>query len=447
MALTGRLGAARAAAGCSSSRCVGVSAGVVLRGRLVRAGARSRVDLALAGPVAATAASPDAATRRCASASAADVTLRVTNTGRRRSAAAVRDAWPPSAGARNRHRHRSTCRPASGARSRPSLRADPARRPARRPGDACAPSGPLGLAARQGSHARAVAGAGRCRRSRRASTCRRSWPGCASSTAGRRCSCAGRAREFDSLREYVRGDDVRSIDWRASARAARRRGPHLAARARPARAARARHRRGPSAGRVGDAPRLDAAMDAALLLAALAARAGDRVDLLAGDRRVRAARAGLAGAASCWPRSSTRWPPLEPELVETDWEPSLAEVLQPRAASARSSCCSPRSTRRRSRRACCPCCRLLTRRHRVRARLGRRPAGRARWPPAAATPTRCTTPRPAHVQCSPGAGSRRPARPRSASTVVEGDPEELPPRPGRRATSRSRPPAGSEPGC
>ena len=28
----------------------------------------------------------------------------------------------------------------------------------------------------------------------------------------------GEGTEFDSLREYVRGDDVRSIDWRASAR-------------------------------------------------------------------------------------------------------------------------------------------------------------------------------------------------------------------------------------
>ena len=36
-----------------------------------------------------------------------------------------------------------------------------------------------------------------------------------------------------------------------------------------------------AAARVGDAPRLDAAMDAALLLAALAGRAGDRVDLFA----------------------------------------------------------------------------------------------------------------------------------------------------------------------
>ena len=29
----------------------------------------------------------------------------------------------------------------------------------------------------------------------------------------------GQGTEFDSLREYVRGDDVRSIDWRATARA------------------------------------------------------------------------------------------------------------------------------------------------------------------------------------------------------------------------------------
>ena len=29
----------------------------------------------------------------------------------------------------------------------------------------------------------------------------------------------GAGSEFDSLREYARGDDVRSIDWRATARA------------------------------------------------------------------------------------------------------------------------------------------------------------------------------------------------------------------------------------
>ena len=47
-----------------------------------------------------------------------------------------------------------------------------------------------------------------------------------------------------------------------------------------------------SAARIGDEPRLDAAIDAALLLAVLAARADDRVDLLAVDTAVRAAVAG-----------------------------------------------------------------------------------------------------------------------------------------------------------
>ena len=28
----------------------------------------------------------------------------------------------------------------------------------------------------------------------------------------------GRGTEFDSLRDYVRGDDIRAIDWRATAR-------------------------------------------------------------------------------------------------------------------------------------------------------------------------------------------------------------------------------------
>ena len=113
-----------------------------------------------------------------------------------------------------------------------------------------------------------------------------------------------------------------------------------------------------SAGRVGDVPRLDAAMDAALLLAALAARAGDRVDLLAGDRRVRArvvgaSRSPLLGdlVDARWPRWSPRWwrrtgrcwrarcgtmsrqrslvvlfTPLEPAAVEESLLPTLADA-------------------------------------------------------------------------------------------------------------------------
>ena len=51
-----------------------------------------------------------------------------------------------------------------------------------------------------------------------------------------------------------------------------------------------------SAARFGDAPRLEAQLEAALLLAALASRAGDRVELVAVDRAVRARVAGASGA-------------------------------------------------------------------------------------------------------------------------------------------------------
>ena len=59
-------------------------------------------------------------------------------------------------------------------------------------------------------------------------------------------------------------------------------------------------------------------MDAALLLAALAARAGDRVDLLAGDRRVRARVVGASRTPLLGDLVSAM-APLEPALVEADW--------------------------------------------------------------------------------------------------------------------------------
>ena len=92
----------------------------------------------------------------------------------------------------------------------------------------------------------------------------------------------GQGTEFDVLREYVIGDDVRSIDWRASARA-----HDVVVRTwRPERDRRVicvLDTGRTSAARIGDEPRLDAAIDAALLLAVLATRADDRVDLLALD--------------------------------------------------------------------------------------------------------------------------------------------------------------------
>jgi uncharacterized protein (DUF58 family) len=68
-------------------------------------------------------------------------------------------------------------------------------------------------------------------------------------------------------------------------------------------------------------------MDAALLLAALASRAGDRVDLLAYDRRVRALVQGRS-AGDVLPSLVNAMAPLEPELVETDARGLAATALR-----------------------------------------------------------------------------------------------------------------------
>lgn len=136
----------------------------------------------------------------------------------------------------------------------------------------------------------------------------------------------GQGTEFDSLREYVVGDDVRSIDWRASARASD-------VMIRTWRPERDRHVLivldcgRTSAGRVGDAPRLDAAIESALLLAALAGRAGDRVDVLAWDRTVRGAVQGRSGA-DLMAATTSMLAGVDPSLVETDWQRLASEVTR-----------------------------------------------------------------------------------------------------------------------
>lgn len=135
----------------------------------------------------------------------------------------------------------------------------------------------------------------------------------------------GQGTEFDSLREYVIGDDVRSIDWRATAR----RADVVVRTWRPERDRRVvivLDTGRTSAGRVGvdptradpgGWPRLDWSMDAALLLAALAARAGDHVDFLAHDR---VSRAGVFNASrtELLAQLVNAMAPLEPALVESD---------------------------------------------------------------------------------------------------------------------------------
>lgn len=248
----------------------------------------------------------------------AAVQLTVVNPSRRRLRAHLRDAWPPSSWDpgtdQTASRHRLDVPP--GERRRVTTFLRPTRRGDRQAERVTVRSfGPLGLAARQGSHrvpwkVRVLP----------PFTSRKHLP----SRLARLRELDGRTSvltrgegtEFDSLRTYVPGDDTRSIDWRATAR-------QSAVALRTWRPERDRHilivldTGRTSAGRVGDVPRLDASMDATLLLTALATRAGDRVDLLAYDRRVRAQVRGRA-AGDVLSAMVDAMAPLEPELVETD---------------------------------------------------------------------------------------------------------------------------------
>ena len=166
---------------------------------------------------------------------------------RRRTRCCVRDAWQPTAGA--------TRQPAPApARARRPRAADAPRCSPTRRGDLralgrhrCAPAGrsawPPGSAP-----ATCRARSGRCRRSSRASTCPSRLARLRDLDGRSAVRVRGQGTEFDSLREYVRGDDVRSIDWRATRPQPHRRGAHLAARARPAGGAGARHLADVSAG-------------------------------------------------------------------------------------------------------------------------------------------------------------------------------------------------------
>lgn len=250
-------------------------------------------------------------------------TLTLTNLGGRRLRALVRDAWPPSTGAQS-DRHRVDVRPRDGARVRTVLL------PTRR-GDAHADRvtirtfGPLGVAGRQAS----MDTPGRLRvlpefASRRHLPSRlarlRELDGRAS------VQVRGPGTEFDSLREYVIGDDVRAIDWRATAR----RSDVVVRTWRPERDRRVLivlDTGRTSAVRVLDAPRIDASIEAALLLAALATKAGDRVELLVFDRRVRGRVASATGAGVMASFADTL-ALAEPELVETDWPGVVAQVRQ-----------------------------------------------------------------------------------------------------------------------
>ena len=249
------------------------------------------------------------------------VSVAVHNHGQRTLHAVLRDAWQPTAGAEPA---RQTLVIPSGERARVAIPLLPRRR-----GELVSEfvmlrsRGPLGLAGRQARHA--VRGAIRVLP---AFSSRKHLP---SRLARLReldgntsIQVRGQGTEFDSLREYVRGDDVRSIDWRATARA----GTTMLRTWRPERD---RHvviiidTGRTAAARVGDGTRVDAALEAALLLAALASRAGDHVHLLMYDRVVRGRVTGVDGTGLL-PALTDAMAPVHARLVDTDWHGAFAAV-------------------------------------------------------------------------------------------------------------------------
>ncbi len=256
--------------------------------------------------------------------------LMVDNGGRSRFRGVIRDAWAPSARAEPRSHPVSI---AAGQRITLETQLCPVRRGEQLSALVTARSvGPLGLAGRQGSH-------------------RVPWnirilpPFLSRKHLPSRLArlrelegttpvlIRGQGTEFDSLREYVVGDDVRSIDWRATARRADvvvrtwrpERDRRVVIVLDTGRTSAGRVGIDPTAADPGGWPRLDWSMDAALLLAALAARAGDHVDFLAHDR---VTRAGVFNASrtELLARLVDAMAPLEPALIESDPRALVAAV-------------------------------------------------------------------------------------------------------------------------
>lgn len=243
------------------------------------------------------------------------VTLTLVSGSRRTMRVHVRDAWPPSAGARQDHARLSL---PPGARRQVRTTLVPVRR-GRRDADLVTVRcrGPLGLAGRQASlpapaHVMVLP----------AFSSRRYLPSRLARLRemdGRSAAqVRGAGTELDSLREYVIGDDVRSIDWRSTARRAevvvRTWQPerdrqvlivldtgHL------------------SAVRTGSGTRLDVHLEATLLLTTLATTAGDRVEVVAVDEQVRAHVS--AGHDDHSPLTlATTLAGLQPHLTSTRWD-------------------------------------------------------------------------------------------------------------------------------
>jgi uncharacterized protein (DUF58 family) len=135
----------------------------------------------------------------------------------------------------------------------------------------------------------------------------------------------GGGTEFESLREYAADDEFRRVDWSATARMGK---PIV-------RTYRAERNQNVvvlldngriMAGRVEGVPRVEHAMDAALMLTTVATRLGDRSGLVVFDAAVRTVLAP-SKARSQVGRVTEALFDLEPELVESDYRGAFAETI------------------------------------------------------------------------------------------------------------------------
>ena len=266
-----------------------------------------------------------------------EASLRLTNTTRREMVLDVRDAWPPSL-RQSPPRQRVRLHPKSAEKITTLL--SPTRRGTRHADVVTIRSwGPLHLGARQVSIAAplslSVLPEFKARvllpsRLARLHELEGTTP----------TTLRGAGTEFDSLRAYVVGDDPRDIDWRASARSTElmvrqwrpERDRHVVivvdcGRASSALLGAPEHEEVDSIA-LGRAPRLDSSIETALLLAALADRAGDKVHLVAVDSRVRARVSGVLRGAKIIETLAQTFMDLNPRLDVTDWSRAADAVEQ-----------------------------------------------------------------------------------------------------------------------
>ncbi|WP_375488235.1 DUF58 domain-containing protein [uncultured Mycobacterium sp.] len=261
-----------------------------------------------------------------------DTGLVIRNDGGRRFRGQVRDAWAPSARATP---HAHTVDLAAGQTCRVVTHLRPVRRGEQRSAAVTARSiGPMGMAGRQRS--KPVPAQVRIlppflSRKHLPSRLAKLWE----IDGMLPTLIRGQGTEFDSLREYVVGDDVRAIDWRATARRADvvvrtwrpERDRRVVIVLDTGRTAAGRVGIDPTVGQPSGWPRLDWSMDAALLLAALASRAGDHVDFLAHDRVTKAVVFG-ASRTEVLAQLVDAVTPLQPALLESDWAAMAAAILR-----------------------------------------------------------------------------------------------------------------------